>query len=133
MSTYFTFKDITILKLRFRIQSTTANNFEICNIPCYLYNVYYSIFTVYLAKLVELLEVLASHSISSVELKTFLHLLSPDKDQQLPGYAHMMQRMLLNVALKDTRNLPLHSIDLTATESVSHNNALLQIIYSRMI
>ena len=74
-------------------------------------------------KLVELLEVLASHSISSVELKTFLRLLSPDKDQQLPGYAHMMQRTLLNMALKDTRNLPLHSIDLTATESVSHRNA----------
>ena len=84
---------------------------------------YFYIFPLYsfLAKLIELLEVLVGHSISSVELKSFLRLLAPNKDQQLPGYAHMMQRTLVNVAVKDTHNLPLHSIDLNAAESVSHN------------
>ena len=86
----------------------------------YLYS-YILPFYSFLAKLIELLEVLVGHSISSVELKSFLRLLAPNKNQQLPGYAHMMQRTLVNVAVKDTHNLPLHSIDLNAAESVSHN------------
>ena len=89
----------------------------------FLYNVCSGISVyIFLGKLIELLEVLASHSISSVELKMFLHLLMPNKEGQLPTHAHVLQKTLLNMTLKDTRNLPLNIIDLTTMESVSYQS-----------
>ena len=76
----------------------------------------------FLGKLIELLEVLASHSISSVELKMFLRLLTPNKEGQLPTHSLVLQKTLLNMTMKDTRNLPLNTIDLTAMESVSYES-----------
>jgi len=71
------------------------------------------------AKLIKLIEILVSHSISSVEMKSFLRLLGPNCDGHLPTYSHKLQELLLKMALKDTRIFPLHYIDLTALNSVS--------------
>ena len=71
------------------------------------------------AKLIELIEVLVSHSISSVEMKSFLRLLGPNSEGHLPTYSHVLQELLLKMALKNTRVFPLHYVDLTATDSVS--------------
>lgn len=70
-------------------------------------------------KLIELIEVLVSHSISSVEMKSFLRLLGPNNEGQLPAYSHTLQELLLKMAIKSTRVFPLHYIDLSASESVS--------------
>ena len=65
---------------------------------------------------------LTNHLISSVGLKMFLHLLTPNKEGQLPTCTHVLHKTLLNMTLKDTRNLPLNIIDLIIMELVSYKS-----------
>ena len=60
----------------------------ICFIATYVQSFEFHEFSVhiFLRKLNELLKILASHSINSAELKMFLHLLTPNKEFQLPTH-----------------------------------------------
>ena len=52
----------------------------------------------------------------------FLHLLTPDKEGQLPACARVLHKTLMNMTLKDIRNLPLNIIDLTIMKLVGYKS-----------